>query len=447
MKTALTLSCLAFALALGVSSSSAAVSRTPSFTAYKRYPLPTGNNEEAEAVAIGDLNGDGRPDLVTVSDDPSIVSVLLNKGGGSFRARRDYLVGDGAWSVAIGDLNGDGHPDLAVADLNLGGVSVLLNRGDGTFGARREYAVGGDPDSIAIGDLNADGRPDLVTVSSDQSIVSVLLNRGDGTFAAKHDYPVSGGANSLAIGDLNGDGKPDLVTGSVFVLLNNGDGTFGASHAYPVLSGNFFTAGESLAIADLNGDGHPDLAVAEGAVFVLLNNGDGTFGAGHAYPLLSGEGYSAGPESLAIGDLNGDGQLDLVTANIDWHVSLLLNGGAGTFRTTLDLGAYKCQPTEADRSVAIGDVNGDRRPDLAVVGNGVCVLLDRPGLCNVQDVRGLTVTGAKRLLALGHCRVGRIRYAHAAFTKRGRVSAHKPGFGAVLRQGGKVDLVVSLGPT
>ncbi|MGN6430811.1 MAG: FG-GAP-like repeat-containing protein [Gaiellaceae bacterium] len=442
MKPGLVLSCLAVGLLLAAVPSSAAVTRTPSFAADTRYALPTGANEEAETVAIGDLNADGKPDLVTASSDPSIVSVLLNKGGGSFRVRRDYIVGAGAWSVAIGDLNGDGKPDLAVADLDLGAVSVLMNKGDGTFGARREYATAPGPLSIAVGDLNGDGKPDVVTNSGDT--VSVLLNRGDGTFAARQDYPVAGGGDnvSVAIGDLNGDGKPDIVTagGTVSVLLNKGDGTFAVRRDYPV-------AGSAAAIGDLNGDGKPDLALANGSsVSVLLNHGDGSFGASHEYPLLHPPGWdTAGSESLAIGDLNGDGKPDLVTGNVDVHVSLLLNGGAGSFRTTLDLGAQKCTPSYTDRSVAISDLNGDGRPDLAVVGDGVCVLFNRPGLCNVQDVGELSVTGATRLLARGHCRVGRIRYAHAAFTKRGRVSAQKPGFGRVLRQGSKVNLVVSLG--
>ena len=122
----------------------------------------------ATSVAIGDLNGDGKPDLVTANAGPTanFVSVLINRGDGTFQARLDYATGPGPYSVAIGDLNGDGKPDLATANDGDNTVSVLVNKGDGSFQARVDYATGVEPSSVAIGDLNGDGKPDLVTANS-----------------------------------------------------------------------------------------------------------------------------------------------------------------------------------------------------------------------------------------------------------------------------------------
>ena len=231
-------------------------------------------------VAIGDLDGDGKPDLAVaapgyVSTGP-LVSVLLGNGDGTFAAKVDYRTGPGPNSVAIGDLNGDGKPDLAVANRGSNTVSVLLGNGDGTFTAKVDYGTGGDPHSVAIGDLNGDGKPDLAVASSGSSTVSVLLGKGDGTFAAKADYATWCCATSVAIGDLNGDGWPDLVAADtsqpnyfVSVLLGYGNGTFMPRADYTT-----GTEPDFVAIADLNHDGRLDLAVADyggASVSVLLS--------------------------------------------------------------------------------------------------------------------------------------------------------------------------------
>jgi hypothetical protein len=117
---------------------------------------------EATSVAIGDLNRDRKPDLVTAN---TTVSVLLNRGDGSFRPKRNYAAGRDSMSLAIGDLNSDGVPDLATANANK--VSVLLNPGDARFRVRREYSTGHSPASVAIGDLNGDGKPEPLTPMAD----------------------------------------------------------------------------------------------------------------------------------------------------------------------------------------------------------------------------------------------------------------------------------------
>jgi hypothetical protein len=408
------------------------------------------------AVSVADLNGDGKPDLVTTKLlTKASLSVFMNRGDGSFEPKRDYPV-DGS-NVAIGDLNGDGRPELVTESYSTSTASVLVNHGDGTFEARRDYATGKKPDVAAIGDVNGDGKLDLLT--RNDSTVSVLLNRGDASFEAKHDYASSDGGGSLEIVDLNGDGNPDLVfdsyapVGSVSVMLNAGDGTFRRSRDYmacwyedPCFDNSQSSAVDEIGIADLNADGRPDIAAKmsyellhqdyEGVVSVFLNRGDGTFRDQRSYRTGSANDLSVSQERLAISDLNGDGRPELVTA--DFGLSMLLNRGDGSFRSKLDY--------PGGGLVAARDLNADAKPDLLTTGSGsVRVRINTPGLCNVQYVVGMTLAGAKRKLARGNCRVGKIRHVYANPPKKGRVFSQKPGFGAVLPGGGKVNLAISKG--
>jgi hypothetical protein len=368
----------------------------------------------AAPLQIADLNGDGKPDLVTANHaaHTSSVSVLLNRGDGIFEAKRDYATGKAPYalwfndSLAIGDLNGDGKPDLVTAspgtDLHPGKtLSVLLNRGDGSFEAKRDYATGRKPDSPAIGDLNGDGRPDLAVANASSNTVSVLLNRGDGSFEAKHDYAGEGTPYLLRLADLNGDGNPDILfiessggITSVVVLLNNGDGSFQAGHDYetcPTCSRS--TAVESVAIADLNGDGSPDVATRvieefhdyqdhRGTLSVFLNKGDGTFKERRSYK--TGSDGAPGGANVVASDLNGDRRPDLATA-VD-RISVLVNRGDGSFQAKVEYpGGRFVSGSSPGGPLAIADLNGDDKPDLVTTGDSsLHVLINTPGLCNVQ---------------------------------------------------------------
>jgi hypothetical protein len=316
------------------------------------------------SIAVGDFNGDGVPDLAVANFDnniegaPGTASILLGNGDGTFQPAQTYTVGAFPISVVVDDFSGDGHLDLAVGYLNLAqtdGVSILLGNGDGTFQTAQGYPAERGP--LAVADFNGDGNLDLVTSGG-----SVLLGNGDGTFQAARGYPA--GSNSpqfVAVGDFNGDGIPDLVlthstypNGTVTILLGNGDGTL---H----LRGGSYTVGNSptsVAVGDFNGDGHLDLAVANssfsapGSVSILLGNGDGTFQAAQNYAVGSD------PVAVAVGDFNGDGILDIATAG----VSILLGKGDGSFQLA-DTYSVGTAPTVF---VAVGDFNGDGRLDLAV---------------------------------------------------------------------------------
>ena len=342
----------------------------------------TGN--QPRCVVIGDWgfiprdSSDKRSALVIANQGSNAVSVLFGDSTGSFGAKTDYGTGSAPYSVAIGDLNGDWRPDLAVANYASNTVSVLLGDSTGSFGPKTDYGTGSYPFSVAIGDLNGDWIPDLAVANwSTSNTVSVLLGNGDGTFGPKTDFATGIKPISVAIGDLNGDWIPDLAVANqgyntLSVLLGNGDGTFGPKTDFATGSYPFF-----VAIGDLNGDFIPDLAVANrssSTVSVLLGDGDGTFGAKTDFAT------GVFPLSVAIGDLDADGIPDLATAN---HgdpatpgntVSVLLGNGDGTFGAKQDFEAGT-RPI----SVAIGDLNDDGLPDLAVANyssNTVSVLLN-----------------------------------------------------------------------
>ena len=295
-------------------------------------PVPYQVLDGPMGIASGDFNADGKLDLaVACFTRPNQgVSVLVGNGDGSFQAQQPYPIGIAPIAVAVGDFNSDGAPDLAVADAG-GTVIVLLNNGDGTFTPEQQtFPAGTEPMAIVVGDFNRDGNLDIA-VADHFSQVQVLLGNGDGTFQPAKAYDTGRFPFGIAVGDLNGDGILDLaVTNSqdatVSVLLGNGDGSF--TTLPPIDTG---TAPAGIVIADLNNDGFQDLAVSTGisngeTVTVFLGNGDGTFRPPQRYPLPSG----GEPIGLVTADFNGDGVPDLAAANVVQAAVAIFLGGTVT---------------------------------------------------------------------------------------------------------------------
>jgi hypothetical protein len=343
------------------------------------FSLPTSYGD-GFTVAVGDFNGDGKPDLAVTNSSNNAVGILQGNGDGTFQPVGNYAVGSRPLSVAVGDFNRDGRADLAVADAGSNSFRVLLGNGDGTFQTAGDFATGSSPQSVAVGDFNGDGRPDLAVTNHYSDSVSVLPGNGDGTFGPAVNYPTGSFPTTVAVGDFNGDGKPDLAvanegSGTVSLLLGNGTGSFPTIHS--------FAAGSSpspfaLAVGDFNGDGEPDVAVVNisaNDLCVLLGNGDGTLQP--AVPYLAGN----FPTSVAVGDFNGDGKPDLAVANeLDHDVGILLGNGDGTFVPGghFITGSYPV-------NLAVGDFNGDNRPDLAIGGSAATVLLNEVATTTTQS--------------------------------------------------------------
>ncbi len=307
----------------------------------------------AYSVAVADVNRDGKPDILVVNAcagtgncSMGTIGVLLGNGDGTFQAAKSYSSGgEEPFAIAVADVNGDGKPDVlvgngcAIDNCGKSVVSLLLGNGDGTFqGAQTINSETLDAEAIAVEDVNGDGKPDLLIVSfciigTDCSgALSVFLGNGDGTFQLAHTYSTGGfGGTVISVADVNGDGKFDAIvantyisgsdysTGSISVFLGNGDGSFQVPATYP--SGGFSTLG--VGVADVDGDSKLDILTGNscrtasdgsncvsGAVGLLRGNGDGTFRAPVSY-------WSGGIQSkkLAVADFNHDGRPDVVIAN------------------------------------------------------------------------------------------------------------------------------------
>jgi hypothetical protein len=366
---------------------------SPTFTTYYMVAPPAPATADVLWPIAIDVNGDGKLDLVGGSGNG--MSVLLGNGDGSFQAPGLYPffgASTGGYlnsATVTGDFNGDGKPDFAFSSAGSNVLAVILGNGDGTFGS--PYSITLQPNYVVnflfAADVNGDGKLDLIggnnlasnTSDTDDATFSVCLGNGDGTFQSPVNYQVGSYMASMAIGDINNDGKLDLIAGvsagggPILKFLGNGDGTF----ASPISSQDI-GLGQQWLLADLNGDGNLDVLSLDELenIDVYLGTGTGSFTSGGSYSV----GVSS-PISLAIGDINADGKLDVIVPSSGSHnLGILLGNGDGTFGqpTIYTTGGI------AGFGIVAADFNGDGMLDLFFGSDSTALTVPTIGIVLLQ---------------------------------------------------------------
>jgi hypothetical protein len=368
---------------------------------------------EVEGVAVADVSGDGRQDIVFVRfGERGPISIWINDGGGRFHRAGVFRSGTWAFGLVAADLNADGIVDLATENQARRELVVLLGTGGGHFAAARRFTGDAALDpadagfgAVAVGEVNGDGKPDAVLTSFDTRLAVVRIGNGDGSFGPERTLGHAPFGDGVTLADLNHDGRLDVVAAlaesKTVVFLGNGDGTFGAIARYTMDPGNFL---QGVAVADFDSDANPDIAAislgdtAEDGLFVRVGRGDG---------LLGGlRGIRSGPYAVSdpvVADFNRDGRPDVTYAANPDHS----RGGVGVSLNSTGLPAPPCVPG---------------------------FLFRRP------------LRTAKREIRRGGCRVGHVRYRYSRKVGKNRVIAQRPRSGTVLPNRARVILVASRGP-
>ena len=370
---------------------------TPTFFSAKA-DFTTGNNPGG-MVGVADIDGDGKPDLIVVNRSINTFSILRNTSTNaqpSFAAKVDFATDSTPSAVAIGDLDGDGKPDIVITNMFTNKISIYKNTA--TSGSINAASLGAKisfiadtvslPTSVAIGDLDGDGKPDLAVVNSFNNTVSVLKNIAaagilDSTsFAAAVDFTTGLGPTCVALADMDGDGKLDLIVSnlnakSISVLRNKiasnsiDTTSFAAKIDFPVGTGP-----NALAIGDLNGDGKPDIAVANqgsNTVSILRNIANaGAFTTASLAAKFDLSSSGASPYFVSIGNVDSDSLPDIVVTNlISNNVSVIKNNyTSGTLLASSFVPAVSFATNTYPFSAAITDVDGDGKADLLVPDYG-----------------------------------------------------------------------------
>jgi len=356
--------------------------------------------EDTTAVAFlymdaEDVDHDGNLDIVA-SGDPT--SVMKGNGDGTFQLTQTYPAA--GLLLDLGDFNGDGFDDVVTPDAKKG-VDIRLNQGDGTFGPSSRQGGNEVPRQLTTSDINGDGFLDVVTIDATSPFtMSVLLGRGNGTLGRVVRTTVSGNpGEDIGSGDFNGDGKTDVTVsryngGGVAVLLGNGNGTFGPQTNY-LMPGN----NQNLDVGDIDGDGNLDIVAANyaanypnpgGYISILYGNGSGGFTQGTVIPVAIGNG-------VALGDFNADSRLDIVS-----DACVLMNNGP----------AATAQAAPAQREAAVNTTSATKltaafSPNPLRGSGALGFVLPKAGAVSIHlyDVRGrrvLTLMDGTRLAVGPH---------------------------------------------
>jgi hypothetical protein len=330
----------------------------------------------SRSLQVADIDGKNGPDLIISNSNDHAVTVMYNLDGlGNFGNEANFPVGWSPYTLALADFNNDTHLDIVTAnygdfandDVN---VSVLTNDGSGDFGKLDNYFVGNKPRSVGAMDVNGDNFPDIVCTHPTENNISVLLNNEKGGFDELSTFPVDYKPDFLYLGDIDGDDDNDLVftdsnAGKLVVMKNNFFGNFSFDDYFVIGSG--WDIYQRVKLADLDADGDLDAVIpnyGESTVSVMMNDGDGGFGTSYKYP--SGK----GPWSIALGDVNLDGNIDFATSenypptqpSPPGRVSIFYNQGNGWFNLL-----FKYRTSSSPEFIDLGDIDNDGDLDVATV--------------------------------------------------------------------------------
>ncbi len=373
------------------------------FSSEVQVPLPG----PVARFAVGDFTNDTIPDIAATLYDKiggsrrpaGILCTVQGNNDGTFKEPAVYGAGWGALSFCLADMNGDRSPDICTGDRNRNTVSLVYNRGDGTFQAERRYALGDQPGEAVLADFTGNGAADVAVINRGDNTISIMGNDGNGLFKSLASIQLTALPLALAAGDLNGDGKQDLVVSmtqqyAIRVFMGVGNGTFLPPGVFNVLQENRGQLPEvlSVAIGDINNDTYLDIVTGNtklDSVSVLLNNGDGRF----STPVVTKvDNY---PLDVHLEDFNKDGNLDLIflstndpevsTDGAEPRVARWFGNGDGAFDADTHV---RISTGAGPRALETGDITGEGRTDVVTVHTGANSLFLLNGVSNTNFSAG-----------------------------------------------------------
>ncbi|CAF4606681.1 unnamed protein product [Rotaria socialis] len=322
-------------------------------------------------VTTGDINKDDHLDIVTINSKNNSISVILGHGNGSFETPKMYSTEDGSYplAVAINDINGDNRSDLVIANTNRDNIGILFRYNYTLFKSENKYFSRNErrPLSILTSDFNNDTYLDIAVTFYYSHTIGILLGHGNGTFGIMMIHALKNGSKpeSLVAHDFNNDGRLDIIvvnagTDDLVILLGCGNGSFTTTKR---LSTGENSNPIAIILADINKDGRTDIVVvnhAHDTIGVLFGYGNLTFSTLYSYST----GIDSGPKSIAAGDFNSDGRIDIVVGNYGTSsISIFLGNEKESFITQMNYSTgYQSWPA----CITVGDFNGDNQLDFAV---------------------------------------------------------------------------------